>query len=51
MSIQDRYKELARRLYVEVFDAGNLAAADEILAADCVSLALPRFDGQLDYAA
>ncbi len=37
MSIQDRYKELARRLYVEVFDAGNLAAADEILAADCVS--------------
>ena len=30
-------KELARRLYEEVFGRGNLAAADEILAADCVS--------------
>ena len=30
-------KEAARRLYVEVFGAGNLSAADEILAPDCVS--------------
>ncbi len=30
-------KELARRLYVEVFGVGNLAAADEILAEGCIS--------------
>jgi predicted ester cyclase len=30
-------KALARRLYEEVFGAGNLDAADEILAPDCVS--------------
>jgi predicted ester cyclase len=30
-------KELARRLYFEVFGVGNLAAADEILAPDCIS--------------
>lgn len=29
-------KELARRLYVEVFGGGNLAAADEILDAACL---------------
>jgi predicted ester cyclase len=33
----DENKALARRLYVEVFGAGNMAAADEILAPDCVS--------------
>ena len=36
MSIEAR-KEASRRLYVEVFGAGNFAAADEILAPDCVS--------------
>ncbi len=30
-------KALARRLYEELFGRGNLDAADEILAADCVS--------------
>jgi predicted ester cyclase len=30
-------KELAERLYVEVFGRGNLAAADEIMVADAVS--------------
>jgi predicted ester cyclase len=30
-------KELARRLYEEVFTRGNLDAADEIMAADCIS--------------
>jgi len=30
-------KALARRLYDEVFGLGNLAAADEILAQDCLS--------------
>jgi predicted ester cyclase len=33
----DRNKELARRLYLEVFGAGNVDAADEIMAADCIS--------------
>ena len=33
----DRNKALAERLYVEVFGKGNLAAADEILAPDCVA--------------
>lgn len=33
----DELKALSRRLYEEVFDAGNFAAADEILAPDCVS--------------
>jgi predicted ester cyclase len=33
----EQNKLLARRLYEEVFGAGNLAAADEILAPDCVS--------------
>ncbi len=37
MTIQDRRKELSRRLYEEVFNAGNLAAADEILSPDCLS--------------
>jgi len=36
MSIESR-KEASRRLYFEVFGAGNLAAADEILAPDCIS--------------
>jgi predicted ester cyclase len=36
MSIEAN-KELARRLYIEVFGAGNMAAADEILAPDVVS--------------
>jgi hypothetical protein len=30
-------KVLAARLYFEVFGSGNLSAADEILAPDCVS--------------
>ena len=30
-------KDLARRLYEEVFGRGNLEAADEIMSADCVS--------------
>ncbi|HSS62115.1 MAG TPA: ester cyclase [Candidatus Limnocylindrales bacterium] len=30
-------KALARRLYEEVFGRGNFAAADEIMAVDCVS--------------
>lgn len=30
-------KDLARKLYEEVFGRGNLEAADEIMAADCVS--------------
>jgi predicted ester cyclase len=33
----DENKELSRRLYFEVFGKGNLAAADEILAPDCIS--------------
>lgn len=33
----DERKEIARRLYEEVFGAGNVDAADEILAKDCVS--------------
>jgi len=33
----DRNKELSRRLYIEVFAAGNVDAADEIMAADCIS--------------
>ena len=36
MSIE-AHKEASRRLYVEVFGAGNFAVADEILAPDCVS--------------
>jgi predicted ester cyclase len=36
MSIAD-HKELSRRLYAEVFGAGNVAAADEILAPECLS--------------
>jgi len=32
-------KALAARLYVEVFEHGNFAAADEILAPDCVAYA------------
>ena len=36
MSIEAN-KESARRLYVEVFGKGNMAAADEILAPDCVN--------------
>lgn len=36
MSIESQ-KEAARRLYVEIFGAGNFSAADEILAPDCVS--------------
>ncbi len=30
-------KSQSRRLYEEVFGRGNLAAADEIMAADCIS--------------
>ena len=30
-------KEASRRLYVEIFGAGNFAVADEILAPDCIS--------------
>ncbi len=33
----DRQKELAARLYLEVFGAGNLVAADEIMDPDCIS--------------
>jgi predicted ester cyclase len=33
----EEHKALSRRLYLEVFGAGNMAAADEILAPDCVS--------------
>ena len=33
----DERKAMSRRLYEEVFGRGNLAAADEILAADAVS--------------
>jgi predicted ester cyclase len=33
----DENKALAKRLYIEVFGAGNMGAADEILAPDCVS--------------
>ena len=36
MSIEAQ-KEASRRLYVEIFGAGNFAVADEILAPDCVS--------------
>jgi predicted ester cyclase len=36
MSVEEN-KALARRLYLEVFGAGNMAAADEILAPDCIS--------------
>ena len=36
MSIEAR-KEASRRLYIEVFGAGNFGAADEILAPDCIS--------------
>jgi predicted ester cyclase len=36
MSIESQ-KEASRRLYVEVFGAGNFAAADEILAPDVIS--------------
>ncbi len=36
MSIDDE-KRASRRLYEEVFGRGNLQAADEILAGDCVS--------------
>jgi len=36
MSIHDN-KAQARRLYEEVFGRGNFAAADEILAPDCIS--------------
>jgi predicted ester cyclase len=36
MSIES-HKEASRRLYVEVFGAGNFAAADEILAPDVIS--------------
>jgi predicted ester cyclase len=36
MSIE-AHKEASRRLYVELFGAGNLAVADEILSPDCVS--------------
>ncbi len=37
MTTKERRKELSRRLYVEVFGAGRLEAADEILSQDCVS--------------
>jgi predicted ester cyclase len=33
----EEQKAMAARLYLEVFGAGNLDAADEILAPDCVS--------------
>ena len=33
----ETHKAVARRLYEEVFSVGNLAAADEILAEDCIS--------------
>jgi predicted ester cyclase len=33
----ERHKAASRRLYEEIFGRGNLAAADEILAADCVA--------------
>lgn len=36
MSIEQN-KAMSRRLYLEVFGAGNAAAADEILAEDCLS--------------
>ncbi len=36
MSLKEN-KALSRRLYEEVFGHGNLAAADEVLALDCVS--------------
>jgi predicted ester cyclase len=36
MSIE-RNKAMARSLYLEVFGSGNLSAADEIMAEDCVS--------------
>jgi predicted ester cyclase len=36
MSLEEQ-KELSRRLYLEVFGAGNMSAADEILAPDCIS--------------
>jgi predicted ester cyclase len=36
MSIEAQ-KEAARRLYAEVFGAGNFAVADEILAPECLS--------------
>jgi len=37
MVTAERRKALARALYERVFDAGDLGAADEILAPDCVS--------------
>ncbi len=37
MTILERRRALSRRLYEEVFSAGNLAAADEILDPECVS--------------
>lgn len=36
MSIEQN-KAMSRRLYIEVFGRGNVDAADEILAADCIS--------------
>jgi predicted ester cyclase len=35
--VRDENKAMSRRLYEEVFGRGNLAAADEIMAADAVS--------------
>jgi predicted ester cyclase len=32
----EQMREMSRRLYVEVFGRGNVGAADEILAEDCV---------------
>jgi predicted ester cyclase len=40
MTPEDR-KEFVRRAYEEVFNAGNLAAADSYFAADFVNLAMP----------
>jgi predicted ester cyclase len=37
MTSLDRHKELARALYERVFAVGDFAAADEIMAPDCVS--------------
>jgi len=33
----DRNKAMSKRLYEEVFGRGNLGAADEILAVECVN--------------
>ena len=36
-SLVEQMKAASRRLYVEVFGAGNLDAADEIMSASCIS--------------